>query len=66
MQRDVPQAIECAERALSMDRDDALGTYVLAMALSARGDRDARSWLQRAAALAPGDSVVSFELSRQP
>jgi tetratricopeptide (TPR) repeat protein len=61
---DVPGAISGAEHALSIDRDDALGTYVLAMALSARGDRDARAWLERAEKLAPGNPALRLELSR--
>jgi Tfp pilus assembly protein PilF len=61
---DVAQAISGAEHALAIDRDDALGTYVLAMALSARGDRDARAWLERAEQLAPGNSTLRGELLR--
>jgi len=44
-------AIRCSERALSMGRDDALATYVLAMALAERGDKNAAEWLRRASQL---------------
>ncbi len=62
---DLPQAISCAEQALGRDRDDPLATYVLAMALSARHDRNADQWLERAGVLSPGNSTITFERARQ-
>lgn len=62
---DLAGAISSAEQALAQDRDDPLATYVLAMALAGRGDRDAEKWLERAGLLSPGNSAVTFERARQ-
>jgi tetratricopeptide (TPR) repeat protein len=56
-------AAACSEQALVHDPDDALATYVLAMALVHRGDPDAPAWLRRARKLAPNNSVVTATLA---
>lgn len=50
---DVDGAIARAELALALDRNDALATWVAALALEARGDARAPLWRERAVRLAP-------------
>jgi tetratricopeptide (TPR) repeat protein len=56
-------AIACAERALQLGRDDALATYVLAMALASRGDSNANEWLIRAGELSGGNPTIEKAMS---
>jgi len=64
VQGDSGRAEAVAQQALAMDRDNALASYVLAMALRTAGNDMARLWLERADHLAPGDSVIRSELMR--
>ena len=64
LEGDTLHALRCAEQSLAVDRDHPLATYVLAMALVQREDRDAAVWLDRARALAPGNSVITQALSK--
>jgi Flp pilus assembly protein TadD len=64
MQGRALEAVRSAQQALALDRDDALATYVLAMALSSRRDPSARGWLERAMTLAPGVPALHYALSR--
>ena len=61
---DLHGAFEAAEKAFSLDRDDPVATYVVAMALRSKKDRRALAWLERAHLLAPHNDVVSSELER--
>ncbi len=61
---DVPGALEAAEKAFALDRDDPVATYVVAMALSLTKDRRAVAWLERAHLLAPHNDVVSAQLEK--
>jgi tetratricopeptide (TPR) repeat protein len=57
-------ALEAAERAFSLDRNDAVATFVVAMTLARSGDARATAWLERAKALAPHNPVLALELER--
>ncbi len=57
-------AINCAERALEMERNHPLATYVLAMGLTKLGDPSAPTWLKRAQELGPDNSVLSYVLAQ--
>jgi tetratricopeptide (TPR) repeat protein len=57
-------ALEACERTFALDRNDALATYVVAMALRSTGDGRALAWLERAHLLAPHNAVVEGELQR--
>jgi Flp pilus assembly protein TadD len=59
---DVEGAFQAADQAFSIDRDDPVATYVVAMGLRAKRDRRAVRWLERAHLLAPHNAVVSAEL----
>jgi tetratricopeptide (TPR) repeat protein len=61
---DCTGAYEAEQRALELDRNDPVATYVVAMALSASRDRRAEVWLERAHLLAPEDPVLEEELRR--
>lgn len=63
MQGERDHARQCAERAMAIDRDDALATYVMAMAVAGQKDPGSAAWMERATRLAPGNSVVAWELS---
>ncbi|MCU0690929.1 MAG: tetratricopeptide repeat protein [Polyangiaceae bacterium] len=64
MEHRIELAVRSAEHALSFDRNHALATYVLAMALAERGDPAAERWLERAKRLAPDSSVLSEAMVR--
>jgi tetratricopeptide (TPR) repeat protein len=51
-------AIESARRALRLDPEGSVATYVLAVCLAARGSPDAAPWLARARRIAPSDPVL--------
>jgi tetratricopeptide (TPR) repeat protein len=61
---DLSGAFDAAEKAFSLDRDDPVATYVVAMALSLTKDRRALAWLERAHLLAPHNDVVSAQLEK--
>ena len=61
---DAVAALAAADRALDLDANDPVATYVVAMALRAEHDPRAPAWLARAELLAPGDSVIKDERSR--
>jgi tetratricopeptide (TPR) repeat protein len=61
---DLPGAFEAAEKAFTLDRDDPLATYVVAMALRAKKDRRAVAWLERAHLLSPQNEIVATELEK--
>ena len=63
IRNDTKKAIFCAEKALRLDRQSALSTFVLAMALQQQKDPDAEAWLVRAARLAPDNPVLRQALS---
>jgi tetratricopeptide (TPR) repeat protein len=57
-------ALDAAEKAFSLDRNDAVATFVVAMALAEAKDPRARSWLERAHTLAPHNPLLAQELER--
>ncbi len=61
---DVRGAIEAAEKAFALDRNDAVATFVVAMALAGKDDPRAATWLERARVLAPSNEIVARELRR--
>jgi tetratricopeptide (TPR) repeat protein len=61
---DVTSAIQAAEQAFALDRNDPIATYVVAMSLRAMKDRRALAWLERAHALAPNNAIVKEELQK--
>src|SRR5262249_40362649 len=61
---DLSGAFEAAEQTFSLDRDDPVATYVVAMALRAKKDRRALAWLERAHLLSPQNQVLSSELEK--
>lgn len=61
---DVSGALDAAERAFRLDRDDAVATYVVAMALRSKKDPRAQAWLERAHLLAPNNGLVTAEIER--
>jgi predicted Zn-dependent protease len=61
---DYAGAFEACEKAFALDRNDALATYVVAMALRATHDARALAWLERAHLLAPRNAFVSDELQK--
>lgn len=66
LERRIPEAVRCAERALTIRRDHPLATYVLAVGLAEAGDPDAKAWLIRARQLSPDNSVISSMFANQP
>jgi tetratricopeptide (TPR) repeat protein len=62
--RNGPAALEAAEKALQLDRNDAIATFVVAMTLAEANDRRAAAWLERAHALAPRNPMLALELER--
>lgn len=63
MQGRAGEAVGSAQRAIALDREDALATYVMAMALSARRDPAAGPWLRKAMTLAPGVGALHYALA---
>jgi Flp pilus assembly protein TadD len=61
---DYPGALDAAEKTFTLDRNDPVATYVVAMALRATGDRRALAWLERAHLLSPRNDVLSAELEK--
>ena len=61
---DTAGALEAAERAFAFDRNDALATYVTAMAFSATHDKRAAPWLARAKLLSPRNPIVESEIQK--
>jgi tetratricopeptide (TPR) repeat protein len=61
---DTAGALEAAERAFAFDRDDALATYVTAMAFSATHDKRAAPWLARAKLLSPRNPIIESEIQK--
>jgi tetratricopeptide (TPR) repeat protein len=61
---DLSGAFAAAEKAFTLDRDDPVATYVVAMALRAKKDRRALAWLERAHVLSPNNDLVSSELEK--
>ena len=61
---DTAGALEAAERAFAIDRNDALATYVTAMAFSATRDKRAAPWLARAKLLSPRNPIVESEIQK--
>jgi tetratricopeptide (TPR) repeat protein len=57
-------ALVAAEKALGLDRNDTVATYVVAVALAESNDARAARWLERARALAPRSPIVTEELHR--
>jgi tetratricopeptide (TPR) repeat protein len=57
-------ALDAAERAFTLDRNDAVATFVVAMTLAEANDRRAAAWLGRAHALAPRNPMLAQELER--
>jgi tetratricopeptide (TPR) repeat protein len=57
-------ALHAAERAFLLDRNDAVATFVVAIALAEAKDPRAASWLERARALAPRSPMLALELAR--
>ncbi|HMI82793.1 MAG TPA: tetratricopeptide repeat protein [Polyangiaceae bacterium] len=58
-------ALDAAEKAFVLDRNDAVATFVVAMTLVQTKDRRSAVWLERAHALAPRNPVLALELERQ-
>lgn len=63
MRGQVDGALKAAERALRLDRHDAVATYVVGIVLRDQGDPRALEWLERAAVLAPKGDVLVEELA---
>jgi Flp pilus assembly protein TadD len=61
---DIPGALAAAEKTFTLDRNDPVATYVVAMALRSTGDRRALAWLERAHLLSPRNEVVAAELEK--
>jgi tetratricopeptide (TPR) repeat protein len=57
-------AFESCEAAFALDRNDAVCTYVVAMALRANRDSRALAWLERAHLLSPHNAVLLDELKK--
>ena len=62
---DTKGALAAADRALALDANDAVATFIVAMALRRQRDPRADAWLARARTLAPNDSVISAALASQ-
>ena len=54
-------ALTAADRALSLDANEPVATFVVGMALQRKNDARAVAWLERARLLAPNDSVITDE-----
>jgi tetratricopeptide (TPR) repeat protein len=61
---DAGGALAAADKAFALDRDDALATYVVAMAMLRLRDARAAAWLERARLLSPNNPVIAAELER--
>jgi Flp pilus assembly protein TadD len=61
---DFPGVFEAAEKTFSLDRNDPVATYAVAMALRATSDRRALAWLERAHLLSPHNGVLWAELEK--
>lgn len=59
------RAVGAARRALSLEPNDPVSTYALAMALHHLHDPGARSWLLRAARLSPGNAEIERALAQE-
>jgi tetratricopeptide (TPR) repeat protein len=57
-------ALSAAEKALRLDKNDAIATYVVAMTLADTNDPRAPAWLERARALSPRNPVLAAAHSR--
>jgi tetratricopeptide (TPR) repeat protein len=57
-------ALEAAEKAFHLDRNDAVSTFVVAMALADANDPRAPVWLERAHTLAPRSGQLALELEK--
>ena len=62
---DATGALEAAERAFTLDRNDAVATFVVAMTLAGGKDPRAAVWLERARALAPRHPMLAQELEKK-
>lgn len=60
---EIEGALEAAEEALTLDRHDAVATYVVGVVLREKGDPRALAWLERAQVLAPKGDILAEELS---
>ncbi len=63
MRNETNGALEAAERALALQRHDAVATYVVGVVLREKGDPRALHWLERAQVLAPKGDVLAEELA---
>lgn len=61
---DAQGALDAAEQALSLDRNDPVATYVVAMGLLESGDPRALGWLERAHLLSPKNVEIVDALRR--
>jgi tetratricopeptide (TPR) repeat protein len=57
-------ALIAAEKAFSLDRNDPVATFVVALTLAEMHDRRAPAWLERARALAPRSAAIARELEK--
>lgn len=57
-------ALDAAEKAFRLDRNDAVATFIVAMTLTEMNDRRAATWLERAHKLAPRSALVTLELEK--
>ena len=57
-------ALEAAEKAFHIDRNDAVATFVVAMTLAEAKDPRAAVWLERAHTLAPRSGQLALELQK--
>jgi tetratricopeptide (TPR) repeat protein len=61
---DYAKAFDAAERALALDKNDAVATYVVAAALCATGDPRAAAWRARSRTLSPQGGAAQNEPCR--
>jgi hypothetical protein len=57
-------ALIAAEKSFSLDRNDPVATFVVALTLLEMHDRRAPGWLERARALAPRSGAIVRELEK--
>ena len=61
---DPTNALDSAEKAFRLDKNDAVATYIVAMALADTNDPRAAAWLERARALAPRNPLLGATIAR--
>lgn len=62
---DPTAALGAAEKAFHLDKNDAVSTYIVAMALTEANDPRATAWLERARALAPRNPLLARAIAQQ-